>query len=51
MEEENVKKKNAMPYSSAQHRGGREYSKIICSWDFPGGSVVKNPPANAGDRV
>ena len=18
-------------------------------WDFPGGSVVKNPPANAGD--
>ena len=19
------------------------------SWDFPGGEVVKNPPANAGD--
>ena len=19
------------------------------SWDFPGGPVVKNPPANAGD--
>ena len=19
------------------------------SWDFPGGAVVKNPPANAGD--
>ena len=19
------------------------------SWDFPGGTVVKNPPANAGD--
>ena len=18
-------------------------------WDFPGGSVIKNPPANAGD--
>ena len=21
----------------------------LISWDFPGGSVVKNPPANAGD--
>ena len=20
-------------------------------WDFPGGPVVKNPPANAGDMV
>ena len=20
------------------------------SWDFPGGAVVKNPPANAGDK-
>ena len=20
-------------------------------WDFPGGSLVKNPPANAGDTV
>ena len=19
-------------------------------WDFPGGAVVKNPPANAGDK-
>ena len=23
--------------------------EIIISWDFPGGAVVKNPPANAGD--
>ena len=23
--------------------------KIISLWDFPGGAVVKNPPANAGD--
>ena len=22
---------------------------FIVVWDFPGGSVVKNPPANAGD--
>ena len=21
----------------------------ICFWGFPGGAVVKNPPANAGD--
>ena len=21
----------------------------LCLWDFPGGAVVKNPPANAGD--
>ena len=21
----------------------------VCIWDFPGGSVVKNLPANAGD--
>ena len=23
--------------------------KILEEWDFPGGVVVKNPPANAGD--
>ena len=23
--------------------------KVRSSWDFPGGTVVKNPPANAGD--
>ena len=23
--------------------------KIFLSWGFPGGAVVKNPPANAGD--
>ena len=21
----------------------------LCTWDFPGGTVVKNPPANEGD--
>ena len=21
----------------------------MCSWDFPGGAVLKNPPGNAGD--
>ena len=23
--------------------------KKVCLWGFPGGAVVKNPPANAGD--
>ena len=29
-----------------------QYEFVFCSslcWGFPGGSVVKNPPANAGD--
>ena len=25
------------------------YTTEIKRWDFPGGAVVKNPPANAGD--
>ena len=25
------------------------YHILICFWGFPGGSVVKNPPTNAGD--
>ena len=24
-------------------------SLLMAAWGFPGGSVVKNPPANAGD--
>ena len=28
---------------------GEQYLIIKQSWDFPGGAVVKNPPANAGD--
>ena len=30
----------------------KEFKVIIIKmiiWDFPGGTVVKNPPANAGD--
>ena len=26
-----------------------EMGIILLSWDFPGGAVVKNPPAKAGD--
>ena len=25
------------------------FRQILINWDFPGGTVVKNPPANAGD--
>ena len=28
---------------------GEQYLIIKQSWDFPGGAVVKNLPANAGD--
>ena len=27
----------------------RYYSQETAFWDFPGGAVVENPPANAGD--
>ena len=27
----------------------RKYTHLMLSRDFPGGSVIKNPPANAGD--
>ena len=25
------------------------YRQVTYTWGFPGGSVIKNPPANAGD--
>ena len=28
---------------------GKKYPLKNAPWDFPGGAVVKNPPANAGD--
>ena len=27
----------------------KEISRNDCIWDFPGGAVVKNPPADTGD--
>ena len=43
----------ALGTSSTKHRHlispPIAYFKNIFSWDFPGGTVVKNPPANAGD--
>ena len=39
--------------SMGSHRVGHDWSDLTaaaaCIWDFPGGSVVKNLPANAGD--
>ena len=31
------------------NHNGKEYEKECIYRDFPGGAVVKNPPANAGD--
>ena len=35
-----------MTFCNRQNYGD---SKKISGWDFPGGAVVKNPPASAGD--
>ena len=35
--------------SSVEHLFKCLLAICICSLDFPGGSVIKNPPANAGD--
>ena len=40
------KKDHDTPLFAWKNRKG----KNACLWDFPGGSVVKNPPANAGDK-
>ena len=32
-----------------EERYRQAWSSNPDSWDFPGGAVVKNPPANAGD--
>jgi len=32
-----------------QHSTKQHYFIVIPIWGFPGGSVVNNPPANAGD--
>ena len=37
-----------MIFSSKSYLILNTFSKIFCR-DFPGGAVVKNPPANAGD--
>ena len=32
----------------ASTAGGETMVKTLGFWDYPGGAVVKNPPANAG---
>ena len=36
-------------YDSQEKIDILDFIKIKSFWDFPGGTVVKNPPANAGD--
>ena len=46
------KLKIGLPYDPAIPQLGIYPEKIIIqkeTWGFPGGTVVKNPPANAGD--
>ena len=46
------KLKTELPYDPAIPLLGTYHEKTIIqkeSWGFPGGAVVKNPPANAGD--
>ena len=40
------------PYLHIQNLIKRKYLTVFstASLDFPGGSVIKNPPANAGDK-
>ena len=37
--------------TEVQRKSQREERLKTFTWDFPGGAVVKNPPANAGTRV
>ena len=34
---------------SLVYREGEELIQMWEVWDFPGGALIKNPPANAGD--
>ena len=40
--------KVSLPSTSSSHHYQNSLPKSQI-WDFPGGTVVKNPPANAGD--
>ena len=43
------KRKSIEKINEAENWFFKKINKINKPWDFPGGSVVKNPPANAGD--
>ena len=45
-----ISKRQVSRFNYQQQRILKEnFVKWGKSWDFPGGTVVKNPPANAGD--
>ena len=37
------------PKDTHNEKYQQTYNIKMCALDFPGGAVVKNPPANAGD--
>ena len=37
------------PWGSNAQLGAVSSNAALCTWGLPGGSVVKNPPVNAGD--
>ena len=41
----------AIPFENTQFNSVPYFGLILITWGFSGGSVVKNPPANAGDVV
>ena len=41
----------AIPFENTQFNSVPYFGLILITWGFPGGSVVKNPPANAGEVV
>ena len=45
-----IKEKSEIPYNSEnKNLLNKNYSDKSCTWGFPGGPEVKNPPANAED--
>ena len=46
-----VKGRTLLPRIIFSQRKKKKLFKVKASWDFPGGAVVKNLPANAGTRV
>ena len=36
-------------WGSNRQLGDVSSNAVLCTWGFPGGSVLKNPPTNAGD--
>ena len=44
-----LKRKSIEKINEAENWFFKKINKINKPWDFPGGSVIKNPPANVRD--